>query len=87
MREVPVCGDQLGAVLLEGLAVGAVRSKSLPRKHEVGDRTDQILDRRSIRMEPRRSRGPQRHAHVPSVIGVNQEMVKHEKTFSELSLS
>ena len=80
-------GNELGAVALESLRIRVVRAQSLSRKNEIGDAPDEILDREPIRMEARRSRGPQRHAHVSSVIGGSQEMVKHEKIFSELLLS
>lgn len=79
--------DEVRAVLLERSLVGAVRAERLTCEDEVRDAADEVLDRRALGIEARRSRVPQDRAHAPSLIGANQEMIKPRKSFSKSSLS
>ena len=79
--------DELGAVVLERVAVGAGRAQRLACEDEIGDAPDQVFDTRAIRMETHRDRWPQRGAHRLSVIGWSQEMIKRGKKFSKTLLS
>lgn len=78
--------DELAAVLLEAQVIGPAGAQRLAQEDEVGDSADEIFDGRALGIEASGSRVPQGGGHAFSVIGLDQEMVKRTKKFSNLSL-
>ena len=78
--------DELAAILLETQVIGPAGAQRLAQEDEVGDAADEIFDGRGLGIEASGSRVPQGGGHAFSVIGLDQEMVKRTKKFSNLSL-